>query len=224
MMNRIAKKAGILFAAAAMALTSVSGVTAFANDGTGIEAMDVTATDITPVTMYVTAPSGANVRTAPGTSGRILKALAYNTAVTATGKTSNGWYRFTTTDPLYGGQLFGYISGSLLSTSKQSSNSSSSAAYGYASGITSDGQIATNNAGTPNYVKTSSNSAYKTTYTVNVNGYLALRSDPAFNYSNEIAQLHTGDVVEYRENYGTYWCVYVPATGLLGFVNSNYLV
>ena len=55
-------------------------------------------------------------------------------------------------------------------------------------------------------------------------GYLALRSQKAFNKDNEIAQLNTGDKVEVIEKEdSTYWYVYVPKLGKEGYVDKNYL-
>lgn len=63
-----------------------------------------------------------------------------------------------------------------------------------------------------------------TTYTVKVDsGYLALRTAPAFDASNEIGALYTGDKVEVSDSSGTYWWVYSPKYGAWGYVNGNYL-
>ncbi len=77
-----------------------------------------------------------------------------------------------------------------------------------------------------NWLKTDSNTATKQEYTVHVDqGYLALRTTPTFDNSNEIAQLQNGTKVELINNgEGTYWSVMVPSTGQNGYVNSNYLV
>jgi uncharacterized membrane-anchored protein len=62
------------------------------------------------------------------------------------------------------------------------------------------------------------------TYKVKVaTGYLALRTAPAYDYSNEIGQLYTGDTVTVKEKGGTYWWVYSSKYGREGYVNSNYL-
>ena len=62
------------------------------------------------------------------------------------------------------------------------------------------------------------------TYTVKVDtGYLALRTAPAYDYSNEIGKLYTGDKVSVQEKGGTYWWVYSPKYDRSGYVNSNYL-
>ena len=54
--------------------------------------------------------------------------------------------------------------------------------------------------------------------------YLALRSAPVFDASNEIGKLNTGDVVTVQEKRGQYWWVYAPSLGKEGYVNSNFLV
>ena len=62
-------------------------------------------------------------------------------------------------------------------------------------------------------------------YTVKVDtGYLALRSSPAYNSSNEIGKLYTGDTVIAKEKRGgDYWWVYSPKLDLNGYVNKDYL-
>ena len=64
-----------------------------------------------------------------------------------------------------------------------------------------------------------------TTFKVKVtDGYLALRSEKAFDKGNEIGQLNTGDRVEVIEKKdSTYWYVYVPKLGKEGYVDKNYL-
>ena len=54
-------------------------------------------------------------------------------------------------------------------------------------------------------------------------GYLALRSEPAYAYENEIAHLYTGDKVQYAgDACGSYVTVYTES-GQFGWVNENYL-
>lgn len=70
----------------------------------------------------------------------------------------------------------------------------------------------------------SSSGSYTKTVKVQKN-YLALRSAKGYNYSNEIGQLYTGDVVEVKDTSdATYWYVYAPKLGKSGYVNKNYLV
>ena len=64
------------------------------------------------------------------------------------------------------------------------------------------------------------------TYRVNVaTGYLALRTDTAFESSNEIGELYTGDLVEVMDYTGAtgYWYVYSPKYDDFGYVNNDYL-
>ena len=63
------------------------------------------------------------------------------------------------------------------------------------------------------------------TYLVSVaKGYLALRTDPSYDASNEIGPLDSGDTVQVRSTgYGDYWYVYAPRYQCSGYVNANYL-
>ena len=65
-----------------------------------------------------------------------------------------------------------------------------------------------------------------TMYNVSVSkGYLALRSAKAYDRSNEIGELYTGDTVEVTDTSdSTYWYVYSAKLGKSGYVNKNYLV
>ena len=65
-----------------------------------------------------------------------------------------------------------------------------------------------------------------TMYTVSVSkGYLALRTAKAYDKSNEIGELYTGDTVEVTDTSdGTYWYVYSAKLNKSGYVNRNYLV
>ena len=64
-----------------------------------------------------------------------------------------------------------------------------------------------------------------TTFQVNVkSGYLALRSEKAFDKSNEIGQLNTGDLVEVTDRKdSTYWYAYSPKLDKSGYVDRNYI-
>ena len=67
--------------------------------------------------------------------------------------------------------------------------------------------------------------ASSNTYEVSVSkGYLALRSSMAYDSSNEIGELYSGDLVEVTE-YTTsdYWYVYSPKLNRSGYVNNDYL-
>ena len=63
------------------------------------------------------------------------------------------------------------------------------------------------------------------TRTVSVSsGYLALRTAKAYDASNEIGELYTGDMVQLIDTSdGTYWYVYSPKYNKNGYVNKNYL-
>ena len=63
------------------------------------------------------------------------------------------------------------------------------------------------------------------TYTVKVDkGYLALRTEPSYDESNEIGELYSGEVVEVKDrSNGQYWWVYSPKHGREGYVNADYL-
>ena len=62
-------------------------------------------------------------------------------------------------------------------------------------------------------------------YTVSVaKGYLALRSTKAYDSSNEIGQLYSGDTVTVSDSSNPqYWYVYSPKLNLSGYVNKDYL-
>ena len=64
-----------------------------------------------------------------------------------------------------------------------------------------------------------------TTFQVNVkSGYLAFRSEKAFDKSNEIGQLNTGDLVEVTNRKdSTYWYAYSPKLDKSGYVDKNYI-
>ena len=65
----------------------------------------------------------------------------------------------------------------------------------------------------------------KEEYTVDVaSGYLALRTAPAYDDTNEIGKLETGDTVELIEkSFANYWYVYSAKDDKCGYVNCNYL-
>lgn len=56
-------------------------------------------------------------------------------------------------------------------------------------------------------------------------GYLALRTDKAYDSRNEVGALYTGDVVQLLDTRDSqYWYVYSPKLGRSGYVNKDYLV
>ena len=76
------------------------------------------------------------------------------------------------------------------------------------------------------FVDYSYNSNTTSIATVEVSkGYLALRTEAAYDESNEIGELYTGDTVEveYFTDNG-YVYVYSYTYGTYGFVNANYLI
>ena len=62
-------------------------------------------------------------------------------------------------------------------------------------------------------------------YTVSVSsGYLALRNDKAYDYTNEIGKLFNGEKVQVlNTDDSNYWFVYSPALDKTGYVNKEYL-
>ncbi|MCD7867354.1 MAG: hypothetical protein LUG62_03970 [Clostridiales bacterium] len=74
-------------------------------------------------------------------------------------------------------------------------------------------------------ISSSSSSSSSSTWTVKVaTGYLALRTAKAYDPSNEIGCLYTGDTVQVQNTSdSTYWYVYAPSLGKYGYVNRNYL-
>ena len=74
-------------------------------------------------------------------------------------------------------------------------------------------------------VVSSSPSYSNSNWTVSVDkGYLALRSMKAYDSSNELGELYTGDTVQLMDTSDSqYWYVYSPKYDLNGFVNKDYL-
>ena len=62
-------------------------------------------------------------------------------------------------------------------------------------------------------------------HTVRVDGYLALRSAPSYDASNEIGRLYTGDIVQRTSSntIGSYIEVYSPKYGAYGYVNAGFV-
>ncbi|MDO5540438.1 MAG: hypothetical protein Q4F83_10250 [Eubacteriales bacterium] len=77
-------------------------------------------------------------------------------------------------------------------------------------------------------VKTEASAKVIGLYSVKVDsGYLALRNEKAYDSSNEIGKLYTGDYVlpiGSTSSSDEYWYVYSYDQGKLGYVNSSYLV
>ena len=76
-----------------------------------------------------------------------------------------------------------------------------------------------------NAINSSSGYYYDSQWTVSVStGYLALRTDKAYNSSNEIGQLYTGYTVSvFNSSDPAYWYVYSPRLNQYGYVNKDYL-
>lgn len=77
-----------------------------------------------------------------------------------------------------------------------------------------------------NYLQVVENTtATNDSWTVKVkSGYLALRNTAAYNDSNEIGRLNTGDMVQVKDTSDSnYWYVYVPQLDKTGYVDKDYL-
>ena len=76
-----------------------------------------------------------------------------------------------------------------------------------------------------NYLVCGTVSTGGASYTVSVaKGYLALRTSKAYDSSNEIGELYSGDTVQVQDTSdNTYWYVYSPKLGKSGYVNKDYL-
>ncbi|MBQ1493158.1 MAG: hypothetical protein IIZ39_14485, partial [Blautia sp.] len=67
-------------------------------------------------------------------------------------------------------------------------------------------------------------SSYIAKMTVSVaKGYLALRTQPSYDASNEIGELYSGDTFYVTEKGGKYWYGYSPKYNKYGYVNGSYL-
>lgn len=72
------------------------------------------------------------------------------------------------------------------------------------------------------YTPPSYSSSYWTV--TGVTYYLALRSEPRYDWTNEIGKLYNGESVEVIDtSLGDYWYVYAPTLGMYGYVNYDYL-
>ena len=209
-MKKLTKKIMIGITAATIALSAVP-MASFACENTAIEQMNYTVEAWNNVPMYVSSVYGANVRREPSTGSEIIRALDYNTQITACGKTSNGWIKVMVPDSLTEGQVAGYIRADLVANRSSSKRDDL----------------------TPSWIKTGYNnnlSANTDTFRVRVapGTILGLRPEPKFDDDHLIAQLQNGEIVQLVNQRGgngdgTYWYVMVPRTGQSGFVNSNYL-
>ena len=78
----------------------------------------------------------------------------------------------------------------------------------------------------PNFADASLSEKAQGVYMVTgTQNYLALRSSPGYDESNEIGKLYNGDWVQYiNSGDGTYWYIFSEKLGKYGYVNGNYLV
>ncbi len=161
-------------------------------------------------TQYV--QTNMNFRSGPSTNAAVIGSVPAGAQVDFR-QSNNGWDLV-----VYNGQT-GYIHGGNLGdsytapkqTAPQSNSYSSTRAY-------FDNNFASAAQNLPE-----SPDGY---HTVVVNsGYLALRSAPTYDASNELAQLHTGDLVERisPDTFGSYIQVYSPKYGISGYVNAGFV-
>ena len=121
-------------------------------------------------------------------------------------ESQNGW------DMIRYNGTVGFIHGGNLGSSYSAPQTTSSTKAYYDNNWTQTAQKI-NNAGT-----------WRNVYVAN--GYLALRTAPTFENSNEIGQLHNGDSVQITGagTSGSYVQVYCPKFGTTGWVNAGFLV
>lgn len=91
--------------------------------------------------------------------------------------------------------------------------------YVYAPSLNKNGYV------NKDYLLYNGGSKYSYNWSVKVDkGYLALRTDKAYDSANEIGELYTGDVVEIKKSSDSkYWYVYVPSLEKFGYVDKEYL-
>lgn len=143
-------------------------------------------------------------------SSTVLRTLEKNTQLQVIAKTS-GDYWYVNVDK---SKDFGYVKVLDLS-SKKSETSSKSSSSGSSSNSKSDGYYI--GQGVPP-------TSYSLYYAKVNSGYLAVRSAAAFDDSNVMGKLYTGDIVYAIAQSGTYWYCYAPSVGLYGYIDSRYLV
>ena len=157
-------------------------------------------------TQYV--QTGMNFRNGPSTSAAVIGSVPAGAQVDVQGNV-NGWDVIT-----YNGQT-GYIHGGNVGSSytapAQQTNYNSTRAY-------FDNNFAQAAATLPE-----SGDGYHTV--VVDSSYLALRSAPTYDASNEIGQLYTGDLVQRTsaETFGSYIQVYSPKYNAYGYVNAGFV-
>ena len=91
--------------------------------------------------------------------------------------------------------------------------------YVYAASLNKSGYV------NKDYLKAVNTSSTAGNWTVKVDkGYLALRTEKAYDSRNEIGKLYTGDTVQVSDSSdANYWYVYAPSLGKSGYVNKDYL-
>ncbi len=148
-----------------------------------------------------------------------LQKVDKGASVTVLAKTSGDYWYVNLT----GSKTYGYIKCMDLTSTKPSNDSSSKAASSKAANSSNNKPAAQNNS---YYTGPASAPTDFQTYYAKVNtGYLAIRSAKAFDSSNEIGRMYTGDsVYVVDKSTGTYWYCYSPTAGVYGYVNSDYLV
>ena len=155
-------------------------------------------------TQYV--QTDMNFRNGPSTSAAAIGSVPAGAKVDVIGS-QNGW------DLVNYNGVTGYIHGGNVagSYSAPSTAASTKNYYDNNSNFSRKAQNAVND-----------NSGW---FTVNVDGYLALRSAPSFDASNEIGQLRTGDTVLVTggQSAGSYVWVYSPKYNTNGYVNAGFI-
>lgn len=152
-----------------------------------------------------------------------LQKINSGTSVTVLAKTS-GDYWFVN---LTGSKTYGYVKCMDLSSTKPAASSNTASKASTASSAKPSAN--TNKPAQQNSYYTGPSSGAPANYSLyyaKVNtGYLAIRSAKAFDSSNELGRMYTGDsVYVVDKSTGTYWYCYSPTTGIYGYVNSDYLV
>lgn len=124
-------------------------------------------------------------------------------------------------------KIYGYVKSMDISTSKIQDTSSAAQSKAASSQVQSSVPSVSSAPSQGGYYTGSGSapSTYSTYYAKVNSGYLAIRTAKAYDYSNEIGKMYTGDKVYVIDtSTGTYWYCYSPTCGVYGYVNSGYLV
>lgn len=147
-----------------------------------------------------------------------IQKLDAGTSVTVLAKTSGDFWFVNVTNT----KTYGYVKCMELSTSKPVASSKAASSKAAAS---SGKPATTNNTNQFTCGPGPAPSNYTLYYAKVNSGYLAIRSAKAFDASNELGKMYTGDSVFVVDtSTGTYWYCYSPNLGVYGYVNSDYLV